>query len=97
MKRLALLLILPALVACTSLHQVMGSSMGNHKDELIKSWGPPTTIHNLDDGGQVLLYVRQGAVAVPIGSMVYVAPVTCEKQFNTDRSGYIVSWIYRGC
>ena len=54
--------------------KVANSWVGNHVDNLITSWGPPSGIYPLSNGGQVLQYSRQRNVQV--GGITYAVPQT---------------------
>src|SRR2546425_8926662 len=86
------------LLACgPNLNEVMQSWVGHHRDDLLRSWGPPAQETKLSNGGAILTYRNTGQVFMPVGSMMYGVPVTCQKDFEIDSAGRIVRWRFQGC
>lgn len=81
------------LAACGTLDRNMKQWVGQHQDELIATWGPPTNTATLSDGRQSLVYVTQDA-NTEFGLKCYG---TCRKVFSTDKAGVVKSFNYSGC
>ena len=88
MKRLLVPCLL-AMLLSGCLSSVMNSWKGKHRDDLVKSWGPPTQEAALADGGKSIVYVTYSGDGSGIG--------TCRQIFNLDANGIIRSWAYSGC
>lgn len=102
---------LVALLACVSLlcgcagyamDKKMKSYEGEHRDELIKRWGPPTQEAALSDGGKSLVYIEQkSSYSGPSPMNPYATNAgssrTCRMIFNTDKHDIIRTWAYYGC
>ena len=86
------------LTACgPSNKEIMQSWVGMHRDDLMRSWGPPTQEVPLSTGGMLLSYTRgRGQVYAPAGNMVVGVPRSCRADFETDASGKITNWRYEG-
>ena len=88
MKRLFFLL-LGFLILTGCLSSKMDSWVGHHRDELVKTRGPPNQESTLSDGGKSMVYIQYLANQYR-GS-------TCRMVFNTDETGVVKSWSYYGC
>ena len=76
---------------------VLQSWVGNDVNHLIASWGPPTSEYRMPNGNVMYTYRRDaGAVAVPVGNMVYAGRRWCETTFQVDALGVIRSWRWEG-
>src|SRR4030042_4191147 len=90
---LSLLVILTVSCATTANYESILRSWTNvHVDNLISSWGPPQNSYPLSDGGQILEYVRQGAV--PIGGYTYYVPQTTYHSGTASAYGNYGSYAY---
>jgi hypothetical protein len=79
------------------LNSAMDSWKGHDRDDLLRSWGPPTQETPLSNGGHILSYRRGGGqVFVPLGNMAVAIPRQCQQDFETNSAGTIVSWRYEG-
>ena len=58
-KSILSLAIIGLLTSCTSKKEVMKSWVGESKQNLIISWGPPEQIIEDGEGGEILAYSRQ--------------------------------------
>jgi hypothetical protein len=97
----SLALVICLLFGCTSRQERMNSSMnpwvGQHQDDLLRQWGPPTQEIRLSNGGSILSYTRgKGQVFAPMGNAVIGMPRSCRQDFETDSGGTILIWRYEG-
>jgi hypothetical protein len=91
-------LILFLMISCgPSKKKIMDSWIGQHRDDLIRSWGPPSQEVPLSNGGKILSYLRGGGqVYAPMGNMIVGVPRNCRADFESDPSGRIINWRYEG-
>jgi len=82
-NRIAVVGLLILISGCASWQATADSWKGRMVDELIVSWGPPASLHELGDGRKAVLFTHSRFVQ---GTQYY-----CEVTFNTDPSGIIVS------
>lgn len=68
---------------CASWQATTDAWKGRKLDDLIVSWGPPASVHELQDGRKAVLFSHSRFLA---GTQYY-----CNVTFNTDPSGVIVS------
>lgn len=61
---LVVLLVLVGLHACASAQSVMNSWLGHHQSDLIRSWGPPSSVASDGAGGTILIYIVAPSPAV---------------------------------
>jgi hypothetical protein len=79
------------------LNSTMQSWVGHHRDDLLRSWGPPAQETRLSNGGSILSYRSGGGqVFAPMGNMVVGVPLNCQQDFETNSAGRIVGWRYQG-
>jgi hypothetical protein len=93
MIRMIMVSLLTLLAACGTINKSMERLVGQHQDELVGAWGPPTNTATLTDGRQSFVYVTQG-YNTEFGLRCYG---TCRKVFTTDRAGMVQSFNYSGC
>ena len=107
MKRLLKLslpiLFLVALVACASIDATMQSWVQHSSDDLLQSWGPPSSVFSDQHGGEVWTYAYSRQTAGTIyenrnGGIYYTAPrqYTSVRQFYIDSSGIIYAYRWQG-
>lgn len=68
---------------CASWQATADAWRGRKLDDLIVSWGPPASVHQLGDGRKAVLFTHSRFVQ---GTQYY-----CNVTFNTNPSGIIVS------
>lgn len=68
---------------CASWQATADAWKGKKLDELIVSWGPPASVHELEDGRKAVLFTHSRFVQ---GTEYY-----CNVTLNTDPSDVIVS------
>ncbi len=93
MIRMILIPLSLLIAGCGSINASMERWIGQHQDQLISTWGPPTNTATLTDGRQSLVYVTQG-YNTEFGLRCYG---TCRKVFTTDKDGVVKSFNYSGC
>ena len=76
-----------------SIKDNMNSWIGHHRDELITTWGPPTSETSLTNGGRSLVYIQ--VYGSSIGGQGSVS--TCRKVFVLDSNLIIRNWSFYGC
>ena len=112
MKKLAILFLLVATIAssgCASrVNEIMQSWVGQHKGDLIASWGPPNQVASDGRGGEILIYgsyVDLGqtpgrATTDYWGNVTYTAPqkrgYQRTRMFYVNPEGYIYMWRWKG-
>ena len=79
-----------------SLDERMAAYVGQHRNELINNWGPPTEESQLKKGGTRIVYVEGNPLIHP-NQIVTPALSVCEKVFITDAQGIIKSYSYQNC
>ena len=88
------------LISCASTgryEKVLQSWVGADVSRLIESWGPPSSTYKLPDGRvQYTWLFDGGAVAAPVGNMVYAVRRSCTTTFTTSTAGRIQSWRWEG-
>ena len=82
-NRIAVVGLFILISGCASWQATADSWKGRMVDELIVSWGPPASLHELGDGRKAVLFTHSRFVQ---GTQYY-----CDVTFNTDPSGIIVS------
>lgn len=96
---LALLIItLSGCVTTARLDQAFDGWVGQHVDELVTYWGPPTSTHEMRDGRKALAYsanefrhLQGPGIPVP-----FTVNLWCEVTYVSDAEGLIVSWNKKG-
>jgi len=81
---------------CASLDERMAKYVGQHRDELINNWGPPSEVTKLKKGGTRIIYYEQNPLIHP-NQIIDPALNNCEKIFITDSRGIIKSYSYENC
>jgi len=71
---LTVLVVLTSCATTANYEKILNSWMGSHVDNLVSSWGPPTSSFPMSDGGMMIEYLRQGNAYIP-GPVTYT-PVT---------------------
>jgi hypothetical protein len=79
----------------------LNSWVGADVNNLIGSWGPPTSTYDLPNGNRIYTWERssQGAVAMPLyggGAVARSFTRGCSTNMTADTSGRIVNWQYSG-
>jgi len=70
---------------------------GKDISDIFQVWGAPTKTFEAPNGDVIYTYdFDAGAVAVPIGNMVYAANRGCEVNFITSEEGIIKSHSFSG-
>jgi hypothetical protein len=59
MRKLFILLLIASLFSCANQRKALNSWMGQPKQRLIMSWGPPSRTTDDGAGGEVLIYAHQ--------------------------------------
>ena len=98
--RILLVLVLFVSMGCrASIDTRMASWVGEHRDAVVRSWGPPAQETTLSDGGVVMVYLSQrtGAIVPMFGIYAMVPWRVCQMQFVTDGQLIVRSWQYRDC
>lgn len=83
----AFLISLTLLTSCTNTKKAMNSWLGNTRQNLILSWGPPAKTASDGGTGEILIYARQ--VYIPQYGMNYYD----YKMFYVDAQGKIYHWL----
>jgi len=84
------------LAGCRTLDERMTRYVGEHPDELVSYWGPPSEETKLKKGGTPILYVVDNPLIHP-SQHVNPALRICEKIFITDSRGIIQSYSHHNC
>lgn len=90
---IATLAMVLALSACTSTagyEKILSSWVGSHVDQLVTSWGPPNTSHQLTNGDTLIQYAR--ARNVQIGGYTRTIPKTTYSTGTVTGTGGIASY-----
>lgn len=102
-KFLMLSLILVLFTSCGSISKKMETWVGSSKNQLYKSWGPPTRVTDDGSGGEILIYEKYinfgqqpGQIYNSNGRINYTTPqqngYLRQRMFYVNNSGYIYSW-----
>lgn len=86
---MSILLLFTLSCATTSTRDAMQSWMGHDKAELLRDWGPPTSVFPDGKGGEIYTYSynqQTGGWAIPTKVGVYY---TAPEQYQTFRQFYI--------
>ena len=83
-------------VGCASLDDRMGKYVGQHRNELVNNWGPPSEETKLKKGGTRIVYYEQNPLIHP-NQIVNPELMNCEKVFITDARGIIKSYSHNNC
>ena len=69
---------------------------GFHRDELVRTMGPPTEETPISGGGNRIIFVER-ITRHPTGAQVYGASSVCRMVFETDGEGIIRTVSETGC
>ncbi len=102
------LIFITTLTKCSSPSKLMQSWVGSTKAQLYQSWGPPQSVTDDGQGGEILIYgsyVNLGQQPGKVynnydGSVGYTAPqqqgYTRTRMFYVNKSGVIYNWRWQG-
>ena len=74
------------------IQETMDSWMGNHKSELIKSWGPPNRYESDGAGGEILIYEKSVTRGGVINGTYYENTSHPYSMFYADKTGKLYYW-----
>lgn len=85
------------LIGCQTTQQVMNSWIGHTKHELILSWGPPTSVMDDGNGGEILIYDKRinmgsttnGSASVNSNGNIDYSERTRDGSFTSRRMMYV--------
>ena len=84
---LVVLLVLVGLHACASAQSVMNSWLGHHQSDLIRSWGPPSSVASDGAGGTILIYI-----VAPSPAVTAPAQIALNDQDDQRQPGHHQGW-----
>lgn len=91
---IGLALVSLSLVACstTGIREDLDTWIGKHGDELVKTFGPPTSCSSLSSGEQVCMWATAGfVVSGGTGGTIHSQTI-----FAFDKDGIVRRWKYVG-
>jgi len=85
------------------INETMNSWLNHNKNELLRSWGPPTTVFPIDNGGGIWSYhwigQTSGSAHKHSDGYVHIDPpqqYTIKRQFYINSNGLIYSYRWEG-
>lgn len=83
--------------------KIVQSWVGSNVNQLINSWGPPTSEYKMPNGHTVYTWFREGQRQVNTGYNRYTNQIQtsssslhCETSFTADQTGRIYTWQFKG-
>lgn len=79
-----------------ALDSIMYSWAGQHRDDLVRAWGPPIKEMQSTTGGSLLIYHSDERQSDAPGDDTFRGMLQrCRVEVETDSSGKIVMWRYQ--
>lgn len=79
-----------------ALDSMMYSWAGQHRDDLVRAWGPPVREMQSTTGGSLLIYHSEERTSDEPGDATFRGMLQrCRVEVETDPSGKIVMWRYQ--